>query len=298
MDAVEAFLRGEEELKPVEEEGLEEGEEAPGRNRLMTKQISSFHWSSKGPERRMQTKPWQQSGNPRERKRREQDKQKEDEMKQEQEKAKRKEAARRREQARAQEEEERARQEAEEAYRREESRASEERALRAEQQRQMSRLDASVSLIRQELRIPEQRAPTHLAVLKRAVQILGMESEDSRGLAQELPFCAPSLELSRQPLDVQADRVVARIREGQAERKAALQAQADALHAEIEERRALLSADRKRREAEAEEQRKRIAAGEAKAKQWEEFAAGVKRADPPQQEPIRKAVMRSRFDRL
>ena len=73
----------------------------------------------------MQSKPWQQSGNPRERKRREQDKQKEDEMKQEQEKAKRKEAARRRERARAQEEEERARQEAEEAYRREESRAAE-----------------------------------------------------------------------------------------------------------------------------------------------------------------------------
>ena len=298
MDAVEAVLRGEEELTPVVEEGAGEGEEAPGRNRLTTKQISSFHWSSKGPERRMQSKPWQQSGNPRERKRREQDKQKEDEMKQEQEKAKRKEAARRRERARAQEEEERARQEAEEGRRREESRAAEERALRAEQQRQMSRLEASVSLIRQELRIPEQRAPTHLAVLKRAVQILGMESEDSRGLAQELPFCAPSLELSRQPLDVQADRVVARIREGQAERKAALQAQADALQAELEERRALLSADRKRREAEAEEQRKRVAAGEAKAKQWEEFAAGVKRADPPQQEPIRKTVMRSRFDRL
>ena len=150
---------------------------------------------------------------------------------------------------------------AEEARRREESRAAEERALRAEQQRQMSRLDASVSLIRQELRIPEQSAPTHLAVLKRAVQILGMELEDSRGLAQELPFCAPSLELSRQPLDVQADRVVARIREGQAERKAALQAQADALQAEIEERRALISADRKRRAAEAEEQRKRIVEG-------------------------------------
>ena len=59
------------------------------------------------------------------------------------------------------------------------------------------------------------------------------EDEDSRGLAQELPFCAPSLELSRQPLDVQADRVVARIREGQAERKAALQAQADALQAAL-----------------------------------------------------------------